>query len=75
MLAYLTALQLADGLLVYAAGEDPPHTITVPFADKCVLVRTVDVGQAPAGVLTQIAELAARIRSMATAPVAVPVAS
>ena len=34
MLAYLTALQLEDGLLVYAAGEDVPHTITVPFADK-----------------------------------------
>jgi hypothetical protein len=65
MLAYLTALQLADGLLIYAVGEDVPHTITVPFADKRVLVRTIDVTQAPHDVLTQIAKLASLIRSIA----------
>jgi 5-methylcytosine-specific restriction enzyme subunit McrC len=70
MLAYLTALQLADGLLVYAAGEDSPHTITVPFAGKRVLVRTVDVVQAPADVLAQVAKLADQIRSIAWVPLA-----
>ena len=30
MLAYLTALQLTRGLLVYAAGEDVPHDIYYP---------------------------------------------
>src|SRR6266480_4058001 len=67
MLAYLTALQLADGLLIYAVGEDAPHTTTVPFADKRVLVRTIDVTQAPHDVFTQIAKLAGRIRCIASA--------
>jgi len=66
MLAYLTALQRTHGLLVYAAEEDVPRTITIPFADKHVLVRTVDVSQEPNAVLTQIAELASLIRSIST---------
>jgi 5-methylcytosine-specific restriction enzyme subunit McrC len=68
MLAYLTALRLSDGLLVYAVGEDVPHTITIPFADKCILIRTIDVTQAPSAVLTQIANLAGLIRSIANVP-------
>ena len=64
MLAYLTALQLTRGLLVYAAGEDVPHSITIPFADKRILIRTIDVSQAPNNVLTQIAKLASLIRSI-----------
>jgi 5-methylcytosine-specific restriction enzyme subunit McrC len=67
MLAYLTALRLTDGLLVYAAGEDLPRTITIPFADKRVRLRTIDVCQAPIDVLTQIAKLAGHIRSIAAA--------
>ena len=64
MLAYLTALQLTRGLLVYAAGEDVPRSITIPFADKHVLIRTIDVTQPPDNVLTQIAKLASLIRSI-----------
>ena len=64
MLAYLTALQLTDGLLVYAAGEDVPHSITIPFADKRVLIQTIDVSQTPDNVLAQIAKLAHLIRSI-----------
>jgi 5-methylcytosine-specific restriction enzyme subunit McrC len=64
MLAYLTALQLTRGLLVYAAGEDVPHSITIPFADKRVLIRTIDIAQAPNNILTQIAKLASLIRSI-----------
>ena len=64
MLAYLTALQLTHGLLVYAAGEDVPHDITIPFADKRVLIQTIDVSQPPDNVLTQIAKLASLIRSI-----------
>jgi 5-methylcytosine-specific restriction enzyme subunit McrC len=63
MLAYLTALQLTQGLLVYAAGEDVPRSITIPFADKRVLIRTIDVSQAPNNVLSQTAKLASLIRS------------
>jgi 5-methylcytosine-specific restriction enzyme subunit McrC len=65
MLAYLTALRLPDGLLVYAAGEDRPHAITIPFADKRILIRTVDVSQPPADVLAQVAQVASLIRSIA----------
>ena len=64
MLAYLTALQLTHGLLVYAAGEDVPHDITIPFAGKRVLIKTIDVSQPPDNVLTQIAKLASLIRSI-----------
>lgn len=52
--AYLTALKLTDGLLIYAAGEDVPHTVTVAAAGKRIHVRTVDVTQAPMEVLSQV---------------------
>lgn len=68
MLAYLTALQLSDGLLVYAAGEDVPRTVTITFADKRILIRTVDVAQEPAIVLSQIASIATLIHSIAARP-------
>lgn len=75
MLAYLTALQLDDGLLVYAAGEEVPHSITIPFADKHVRIRTIDVTQPPRDVLTQIANLANLVRSIATASDVAPAAA
>ena len=75
MLAYLTALQLGDGLLVYAAGEDVQRTLTIPLADKRLLVRTIDVSRAPADVLTQIAKLASLIRLIAAASVITPAAA
>lgn len=65
MLAYLTALQLSDGLLVYAAGEDLPRAVTIPMANKRILVRTVDVAQEPTSVLAQVALVAKLIRSIA----------
>jgi hypothetical protein len=48
----------------YAAGEDIPHTTTIPFADKRVLVRVIDASQPPDTVLLQIARLASQIRSV-----------
>lgn len=65
MLAYLTALQLPEGLLVYAAGEDSPRSVNIPFAGKRVLIRTIDVAQEPANVLTQVTAIARRVRSIA----------
>jgi 5-methylcytosine-specific restriction enzyme subunit McrC len=67
MLAYLTALELREGLLVYASGEDIPHQVTVQHADKRIHVRTVDVAQAPTDVLTQVRGLAQVVRQIATA--------
>jgi 5-methylcytosine-specific restriction enzyme subunit McrC len=65
MLAYLTALELTNGLLIYAAGEDIPHTVTVAAAGKRIYVRTVDVTQAPMEVLSQVRALARLIRLLA----------
>jgi hypothetical protein len=64
MFAYLTALQLPGGLRVDAAGEDSPRAVTIPLADKRVLIRTVDVAQRPANVLTQVAAIARLVRSI-----------
>ena len=68
MLAYLTALQLTRGLLVYAAGEDVPHDISITLAGKDILIRTIDISQAPNDILTQIADLAGLIRSITARP-------
>lgn len=64
MLAYLTALELREGVLVYAAGEETPYTVTIPRVDKRIHVRTVDIARAPADVLAQVRELAGVIRAM-----------
>jgi len=71
MLAYLTALRLPSGLLVYAAGEDLPRTVTISFAGKRVLIQTVDIAQEPANVLMQVAAIARLVRSIA-APLHLP---
>jgi 5-methylcytosine-specific restriction enzyme subunit McrC len=63
MLAYLTALRLPDGLLVYAAGEDTPRTITIPLAGKRVLVRIIDISRPPLTVLAQVTDLATQIKT------------
>lgn len=65
MLAYLTALQLGEGLLIYAAGEEIPHNITIPNAGKLIQVRTIDVARSPGDILIQIRDLANGIRSIA----------
>jgi 5-methylcytosine-specific restriction enzyme subunit McrC len=68
MLAYLTALQLDEGLLVYAAGEEVPHDMTIRHAGKRIHVRTVGGARVPADILIQIGQLAAEIRAIATQP-------
>ncbi|MGO9082029.1 MAG: 5-methylcytosine restriction system specificity protein McrC [Streptosporangiaceae bacterium] len=70
MLACLTALQLGEGLLIYAAGEETPHDITIRHVGKRIHVRTVNVAREPADILSQIGELAAGIRAIATQPAA-----
>ena len=75
MLAYLTALELQQGLLVYAEGEDTPHSVTIPLAGKKILIRTVDVTQTPHDVLAQVGRLATTIRRMASSTDSAAVAS
>lgn len=65
MLAYLTALRLDDGLLVYARDEGLPADVTVEAVVKRVHVRDVDVAQPPALVLAQVAGIARLIERLA----------
>jgi 5-methylcytosine-specific restriction enzyme subunit McrC len=65
MLAYLTALHLPKGLLIYAAGEDAPRDVVIAPAGKRVQVKTVDIARPPAQVLADIGALADLIRRSA----------
>jgi 5-methylcytosine-specific restriction enzyme subunit McrC len=65
MLAYLTALQLDEGLLIYAAGEEIPHDVSVQYANKRIQIRIIDVTRPPADALAQIGELAEDISRIA----------
>lgn len=69
MLAYLTALQLPEGLLIYAAGEDVPPDLVIEQASKRVHMRALDVSRPPAQLLYDVRSLARLVREMAaTAP-------
>lgn len=78
MLAYLTALQLPEGLLIYAAGEDVPPDLVIEHAGKRVHTRTLDVSRPPAQLMQDIRSLARLVRevaattTMTTVPAAVP---
>ncbi|MGY1637889.1 McrC family protein [Geodermatophilus sp. SYSU D00742] len=63
MLAYMTALQLAEGMLVYAAGEDVHGDLTIRYAGQQIHVRTIDVTTPPAEVLEQVRSLSRQIRA------------
>lgn len=63
MLAYLTAYELDEGLLVYAAGEAAAGELRIAAAGKRVQVRTLDVAGEPESVLQAIGDLAAVIRA------------
>lgn len=65
LLAYLTVLDLSDGLLVYAAAEDTPRSVTVRRAGKRLHVRTLDITRPRQEILVHISTLASEIRAMA----------
>lgn len=72
LLAYTTALQLDDGLLIYAAGEHDTGTHTVRHAGKRLHVVALNLAGPPAEVLDQIQQLASSIRSLAAGAHAAP---
>jgi 5-methylcytosine-specific restriction enzyme subunit McrC len=65
MLAYLTALRLDEGWLIYAIGEGIASDIAIDYAGKRVRVRVVDITRAPTEILDQMFDLAAEIRQVA----------
>lgn len=69
LLAYLTALDLGEGLLVYAAGQRRPRTRTVTHGGKRLTVVTLNLAGSPAQVLSEIDDLALRIKRLAAGAV------
>jgi 5-methylcytosine-specific restriction enzyme subunit McrC len=65
MLAYCTALQLAEGHLVYAKGNATEITHTVRYAGITIHAHTPDLAVAPSHLLIQVDELASRIAGAA----------
>ncbi|MBB3084222.1 McrC family protein [Geodermatophilus sabuli] len=65
MLAYLTALRLPEGLLIYAAGENAPPDLRIEHVDKRIHVRIIDVAQPPAVVIANVRTLSALVHGMA----------
>jgi 5-methylcytosine-specific restriction enzyme subunit McrC len=75
MLAYLTALQLPEGLLIYAAGEDVPPDLVIEQASKRVHMRTLDVSRPPAQLIHDVRSLARLVREVAAPAPAPPCVS
>lgn len=61
MLAYCTALGLREGHLVYAKGNAPHAAHRVRHAGIVIHQHALDLDQEPAGLLTEVEELAQRL--------------
>ena len=64
LLAYVTALDLPGGLLIYAQGEAETATYSVRNSDKRLEVAALDLGGSLDEVLERTDGLAARIRAL-----------
>ena len=61
MLAYVTALDLPNGLLIYAAGESEPAVHRVRYADKLIEVRALDLSGPLEALRARLREIGQRI--------------
>lgn len=68
MLAYITALNLSDGLLIYAAGEDDEVVHEVCHVGKRIEVTTLDLSGKPKDILASVADIANRIKCLSLLP-------
>ena len=66
LLAYATAAKLANGLLIYAAGEGAPATHDVALAGKLLHVRSLRLSGELASLRSEIGAMATFVRSLAT---------
>ena len=64
MLAYCTALRLADGHLVYAKGNADQRTHTVRHAAVTIHAHTLDLAAAPAELLSRVGALARSVAAV-----------
>ena len=67
LLAYVTALDLPGGLLVYAQGEATQRDYVVRHSGKRLEVVSLDLSGTLEEVLARVAMLAARIKGLCTA--------
>ena len=64
LLAYVTALDLSGGLLIYAEGEAEPVTHEVRYSGKRLEVAALDLSGALDDVLDRIGGLAGRVKEL-----------
>ena len=64
LLAYTTATQLRDGVLIYARGEAEPVTHVIPFAEKQLHVTALDLAGEPHEILAEIGDVAGLIQRL-----------
>ena len=64
LLAYTIAADLPEGMLVYAQGEAEPTVHAIRHTGKLLEVMAVDLSGSPEQILAEVANVAARIRSM-----------
>ena len=67
LLAYVTALKLPAGLLIYAKGERDPASYTVRNADKQLDVKALDLSGSLDDVLEDVGRLADKVRELRAA--------
>ena len=67
MLAYITALNLSGGLLIYAAGEYEEIIHEVRHVGKRIEVATLDLSGKPKDILTSVAGVATRVKALRNA--------
>lgn len=72
LLAYTTATDLSQGMLVYAAGEATPVRHVIRYAGKVLEIVAIDPSGTPDDLLGEIARVAARIRRMRAAAPPMP---
>jgi 5-methylcytosine-specific restriction enzyme subunit McrC len=68
LLAYTTALDLREGVLIYCLveGETPERSVTVRHAGKVLHTRAIDLSGSPANVAAEIDALAAWVSAWAS---------
>ena len=64
LLAYTIGADLPSGLLIYAQGEEAPTVYAVRHAGKLLEVMAVDLSGSPQQILTEVGNVAGRIRKM-----------
>ena len=66
--AYTIAADLPGGLLIYAHGEANPTVHTIRHVGKRLQIMAVDLSGSPQQILTEVAKIANRIRSIRQRP-------